>query len=217
MKEYKVKYWHVLLFVFIVVYLGACLFFRSTEDSRLSFYGDVLNAFGTIVGVLIAYHIMTIEISSHKKEIVEKEEKEIVSQIQDEFIEIQKSQLSFDLEFIKEFNDDTDSQQYKLLRERLLKDNGEVYAEIASHFISISGLSNRLPQKINLIDVCDELVNEWKSFYTKMIIVITNDIMPGFPQFKSDDIGNSAKKLLAINNNMSEQLQSFFIQKRDDD
>lgn len=217
MKKSKFNYWYFLLSVFFVVYIGAFLFFRSTADSRLSFYGDIINASGTFFGVLVAYFIMRIEIRNNKHERERKEEKEIVSQIQDEFNEIQKSQLTLDLEFMKKFNNDTNPIEYQFLRKRLLKDEGKIYAEIASHYISISGLSNRLPQKINLIDVCDELLSGWKDFYVTILTVVAIDILPGLQQVNSDKISNSANKLLEVNNNMNEQLKNFFIQNRNDD
>ncbi|MBU7568222.1 hypothetical protein KGP39_05530 [Weissella hellenica] len=224
MKEYKVKYWHVLLFVFIGVYLGACLFLKSTNDGKLGFYGDVLNASGTVIGVVVAYYIMRFEIKSHKTEIVKKEEKEIVSEIQREFSGIQQSTLSADLMFIEGY--------LKLNKESTVKDISEFismkidkyrikkYETIHEHVVNIKMLGNQLPSNISLLNSCNCLYEYWNQFYLDMVFIKLFET-EGFDESKSDisnlnndKISQNVQNLQIAYEEISKDMDKFFNQIR---
>lgn len=173
MKKIKIKYWHCLLFIFLVVYFGAFLFFRGTADSRLSFYGDIINASGTFVGVLVAYFIMRIEINDNRNNAKNKEEKEIVLIIDNAFSSIKGTDLLADLMFIKLYSQIHISGEgmeiSQIIQATGKFETGKVYEDVIGHVAIIQSRSNQFPKNNSILTACKNFSNKWDVFYADIL------------------------------------------------
>lgn len=233
MKKIKINhYYKLLLLLFVIFYLGTrfflkCryLFLDSEPNSQLGFYGDMLNAVGTILGVLSAYFIMRIEISNNQNSAKKQEEKQIVLNIEKEFQEIQQSQLSMDLKLIKKYSsiydDDKKINIAKKFMDRIngFGDTELGYREINKHMANIKSLGNHFPLENTLLESCDLLNEEWNKFYAKFYILLfsedeLNKENPDISDINNIEISNQADKLLNEYDTMSQKIDDFFKQSR---
>lgn len=220
MKE--IKYWYFLLIVFIVVYLGAFLFFRSTVDSRLGFYGDIINASGTIVGVLVAYYIMQSEFLHEKRDKQDQEKRNILLALENEFYAVKRTTLQSDLNILKTFEnfyDDEGTEGWLFIKVSLINDSISKYENINSHVESIELYSNHLLENDKLLISCTQFSVKWNELFRdirqiklSMELSEVSDIPE--PQIKNSIICKKGSELLQAYNELHKQIHSYWSNRR---
>lgn len=215
MKKIKHIYWYFLLLVFIVVYFGAFLFFRSTVDGRLSFFGDIINAFGTFIGVLVAYFIMQKEILNNKRDKLDENEFNILLILDEEFDAVHETELMIQLETFKMISEVPKAAKGMNYIKSQVIDHEKMYKEIDGYVKTMISNVKHLPKRNELFDAVQSFSAAWKRFYIDGITITIPSVTYAtiyrhLPNVDSSVINADVIELLKADKELEKQISQYW-------